>query len=57
VTADYNGYNDEREEEREALDVFDDLGKYDEFEGWPEGSVGPEYWLMKGIHRDYRGDE
>lgn len=23
------------------------LGYYDEFEGWPEDSVGPEYWLFK----------
>ena len=56
---DWNGWNDSREEEREGLDAFDaaDMGKYDTFEGWPEDTAGPEYWLLKGIHRRYRGDE
>jgi hypothetical protein len=51
MTADYNGWADSREEEREGLDVFEDLGKYDDYEGWPEGSCGPEYFLNKGVNR------
>jgi hypothetical protein len=47
----YNGWMDEREDEREGEDAFEDLGKYDAFEGWPEDTVGPEYWLNKGLNR------
>jgi hypothetical protein len=51
VGADYNGWNDAPEDEREEMDAFEDLGKYDAFEGWPEDTVGPEYWLNKGLNR------
>lgn len=47
----YNGYCDENEDEREGEDVFEDLGKYDAYEGWPEDSCGPEYFLNKGLNR------
>jgi hypothetical protein len=46
VTADFNGWQDSKEEEREA-EIPDDLGRYDTYEGWPEESSGPEYWLHK----------
>lgn len=41
MTADYNGWADMPEDEAE------ELGKLDEWEGWPEELSGPEYWLHK----------
>ena len=41
------GWEDSPEDEREGLDVFNDLGKYDAYEGWPEETAGAEYWLYK----------
>lgn len=46
MVADQNGWFDAPEWEREA-EIPDDLGKYDEYEGWPEDSCGPEYWLHR----------
>ena len=47
------GWQDDNEEEREALAEFEagELGKLDEWEGWPEDQSGPEYWLNRGLHR------
>jgi hypothetical protein len=48
-SADANGWNDCPEDEREGLDIFADgeAGKYDLYEGWPEGTPPSEYWLYK----------
>ena len=45
----YNGWSDDAEDEREALAEFEagELGKLDEYEGWPEDMSGPEYWLNR----------
>lgn len=44
-----NGYQDDPEDETEMLGAFEDMGKYDEWEGWPEDMAGPVYWLYKGL--------
>jgi hypothetical protein len=58
MTADYNGWSDSPEDEREELDAFEqgDAGKYDAFEGWPADTCGPEYWLNKGLNRRRKED-
>jgi hypothetical protein len=49
VGADYNGWADVPEDEREDLEVFEagELGKRDEWEDWGEDEAGPLYWLYK----------
>lgn len=52
MTADYNGWADAREDEREGLEQWEaaseDSWRGDQhLEDWPESLAGPEYWLYK----------
>lgn len=63
MSADYNGFNDDREEEREALfglPCDDDSWRGTEHpdgeeEEWPESECSAEYWIYKRI-RDEEGE-